>query len=171
MEFQWYYILVILGFGFLIYKGRKQVKKQIIKIKYTTQFIFYTDRRKIVLKLINELRIIDGVTILKAGKKEDDTANNRCDEIIEEYKKTQKISHEGFADDATNLIKKGAKKVGENIAFGYATVKGVMKSWSKSIGHLKNMLNPKYDTIGLSIKMYKKRLFWVQILVDSDGKN
>lgn len=170
MEFKWYYILVILGFGFLIYKNRKRVKKEIIKIKYTVQFIVYTDKKAIVLKAINELRILEGSIALKAGKQEDNTANNRCNEIIEEYKKTQKISHEGFADDAANLMKRGVKKVGENIAFGYATVKGVMKSWSKSVGHLKNMLNPKYDTIGLSIKMYKKYLFWVQILVDSDGK-
>jgi uncharacterized protein YkwD len=55
--------------------------------------------------------------------------------------------------------------VAENIAGGQNSVSAVMKSWRNSIGHYKNMVEPKFTHVGFGMAMnpnskYKK--YWVQ---------
>lgn len=48
--------------------------------------------------------------------------------------------------------------IGENIAVGQRSVEDVMKSWIKSEGHCKNIMNNNFREIGVA----KNNLYWVQ---------
>lgn len=48
--------------------------------------------------------------------------------------------------------------VGENIAAGQASIEDVMKSWKRSEGHCKNIMNKDFKEIGAA----ESRLYWVQ---------
>lgn len=56
---------------------------------------------------------------------------------------------------------------GENIAYGYGTPEAVMKAWTESPGHNENMLDPRYETIGIGVfaetTTYGYRYYWVQL--------
>ncbi len=47
---------------------------------------------------------------------------------------------------------------GENIAMGQRSIEEVMKSWIKSEGHCKNMMNKNFREIGVA----ESNLYWVQ---------
>ncbi len=52
---------------------------------------------------------------------------------------------------------------GENIAYGYPTVRSVMSAWMKSEGHRANLLRPQFSHVGLGIKKDANgRRYWVQ---------
>lgn len=44
-------------------------------------------------------------------------------------------SHDGFMKRKENLFKRGAVRVGENVAFGYSKAETVVASWIRSDGH------------------------------------
>lgn len=55
----------------------------------------------------------------------------------------------------------GAGYVGENIACGQETEEEVVKSWMKSSGHKRNILNPQYKHIGFGLKKDRDgRIYW-----------
>ena len=153
------YIITFVFFAYLIYKGRNIVNKT---INYKLNKITYYNNRIKILNGLNSFR----ETNLIADKEADLKADNRCNEIIEEYKETSKISHKGFSDGCSALIKIGAKNVGENIAFGYSSVKGVLSAWKFSESHFKNIKNENFNAIGISIKKYNNRYFYVTIFME-----
>lgn len=52
----------------------------------------------------------------------------------------------------------------ENIAQGYSTAKSVVEGWMRSEGHRKNILNPKYNKLGVGYE--NKRHNWVQLFTN-----
>lgn len=55
--------------------------------------------------------------------------------------------------------------VAENIAAGQQSVREVMKNWTKSVGHYKNMVEPKFTHVGFgksTNKRSKYGSYWVQ---------
>ncbi len=108
-------------------------------------------------------RVKDGKKPLMIDYNATLTSINRNKEMIADGK----ISHEGFYDDAYELMELGIDKVGENIAYGYGTGKAVVRGWMNSPGHRKNLLNPRYDAHGLSVLSDKnKRKYYCQTLID-----
>lgn len=55
---------------------------------------------------------------------------------------------------------------GENIAFGYWTPEEVMEGWMNSEGHRKNILNPAYKYIGVSVVYENGLYYWDQLFLD-----
>ncbi len=51
----------------------------------------------------------------------------------------------------------------ENIAFGYDSSVDVVSAWANSHGHYVNMVNQKYNKIGIGYFEYKNVVYWVQI--------
>lgn len=52
---------------------------------------------------------------------------------------------------------------GENIAYGYSSVRSVMTAWMHSDGHRANLLRPQFTHVGLGIKKDSSgRKYWVQ---------
>lgn len=55
--------------------------------------------------------------------------------------------------------------VGENVAYGYDTGRGVVRAWMRSEGHRHNILNPRYRLIGMAARrgdngnMYAAQVF------------
>lgn len=66
---------------------------------------------------------------------------------------TQTVTHEGFDQRKSNLQSVlGAYRVGENVAFAYATAQSTVNAWVNSTGHKAN-LEGDYTHFGASIKM------------------
>jgi uncharacterized protein YkwD len=61
------------------------------------------------------------------------------------------------------------KLVGENIAYGPATVDEVVKGWLDSPGHCENIMDPRFAEMGLAFaagRGTKHGLYWVQVLAE-----
>ncbi|MFN8196167.1 MAG: CAP domain-containing protein [Nocardioidaceae bacterium] len=57
----------------------------------------------------------------------------------------------------------GFSRLGENIAYGYATPAAVVRAWMHSPGHRKNLLNRRYKRIGLGLATTPDGTkYWVQ---------
>lgn len=66
---------------------------------------------------------------------------------------TQTVTHEGFDQRKSNLQSVlGAYRVGENVAFAYATAQSTVNAWINSPGHKAN-LEGDYTHFGASIRM------------------
>jgi uncharacterized protein YkwD len=51
---------------------------------------------------------------------------------------------------------------GENIAWGQKTPKQVVESWIKSPGHCQNIMNAKFQDMGIAQARAKNKIYWVQ---------
>ena len=145
----------IVGYG--IWKTI-QFKNQDTSLQYPFTPVRLVAPAAALLDAINEYRAEELTTVpayLFADSIACYLAQDRCYEMIENYK----LSHDNWANAASELIGLGSDAVGENIAYGYATIAGVMDAWKRSAGHNKNMLNPKWQYIGISI------------VKDSEGRN
>lgn len=74
-----------------------------------------------------------------------------------------RLSHIGINNhslsERAQSINYNAKYIGENIAYGYNTVEGVMSGWLKSNGHRRNITKEDYIDCGFS----KVGLYWCAI--------
>ena len=77
------------------------------------------------------------------------------------------ISHDNFPERVQNLINNAAaKKVGENVAYGYGTAQGVLNGWLNSEAHRKIIENPNYTHFGISTDSNSEgRNFFTQIFI------
>lgn len=110
-----------------------------------------------VLELINKYRLENGITkMLKADSFATELSKLRCHEMISE----NELSHLQWVDEADALIQLGSDIVGENIGYGYNSPDSVFNAWVKSEGHRKNMLNDKWDYIGIGIVKSSSNRYW-----------
>lgn len=77
------------------------------------------------------------------------------------------ISHTNFNERAAYLINNAnAISVGENVAYGYSTAKGVVNGWLNSESHRLTIENPTYTNVGISIKTnIKNRNYFTNIFI------
>lgn len=152
----------------MILLNRKKSKKYADSIIYKIYSIVYFGKNAAFFKAHNKIRLDISLKPLIADKEADARANNRVNELIKEYKEKGTISHLGFGDDAGIIINLGADSFGENIAFGYTTVTGAMNAFVNSAGHYKNIINPKYDFVGVAHGENNGRMFWVAFFGGED---
>jgi uncharacterized protein YkwD len=57
-----------------------------------------------------------------------------------------------------------SRLTGENIAFGAASAEEVVAGWLKSPGHCENIMDPRFEDIGVGVATGRKRghIYWVQ---------
>ena len=116
-----------------------------------------------VLNVTNEYRKNKGKSELKIDDKLSVVANIRAIEMA--Y--SNKFSHvrpngsnysEIFEDLDINVYSSG-----ENIAYGYEDSKDVCLGWKESSGHYANMINSRYNKLGVGKYTYNGTTYWVQI--------
>jgi len=78
-----------------------------------------------------------------------------------------KVNHDHFSERQENLILKAdAISVGENVAYGYNSSKGVVEAWLKSDSHRAIIENENYTHFGISTeKNSDGRNYFTQIFI------
>ncbi len=123
----------------------------------------YSSMETQIIQLINTHRISLNLHALSPLDIITNESSKHTDYMIE----NGEISHYNFKKRADKLIKNAkATFVGENVAYGYSTAKGVVSGWLNSEAHRFTIENPKYTNIGISIKKNKKdRNFFTNIFI------
>ena len=168
-------IAAILGILFLIYKGKKRYNKN--KKGNDIEFNFDgfefkpgSDLWKILFN-INVCRTEDGKKSLRGHGFLNVQAGMRVNEFIEHHVTTGKLDHTGYADNHLVVVEQGADAVGENLAYGHGTPEGVVKGWSKSESHKRNMLSPQFNMVGIAIKEHGGRKYYCAFFAGDDTIN
>jgi uncharacterized protein YkwD len=110
------------------------------------------------LRKINKARAKNGVPPLRL---------NACltNRVAQPYARSM-ASTGNFAHQEMSALTRACPRfgwAGENIAYGYPTVRAVMSGWMHSEGHRANLLRPEFTHVGLGIKKDSEgRRYWVQ---------
>ncbi|MEW4925376.1 CAP domain-containing protein [Algibacter sp. 2305UL17-15] len=89
-----------------------------------------------ILELINNHRLSEGLNPLNNMTVIKSTAYSHTDYMVD----NQAVSHENFFARSNYLkANAGAKRVSENVAYGFTSADSVVKAWMKSEGHRKNI--------------------------------
>ncbi len=110
-----------------------------------------------VIRLVNVERESAGVSTLEKDDYLCECAAVRADEISVKFSHTRPDGTKCF----TVVNKNGYK--GENIALGYTTPEEVMTGWMNSPGHMENILDEKFEQIGVGYDPNTNS--WVQIFL------
>ncbi|MDP2586720.1 MAG: CAP domain-containing protein [Candidatus Komeilibacteria bacterium] len=109
---------------------------------------------KRLIDLTNAERIKNNLPTLTINTDLNLAAKHKASDIF----KWQKFSHDLPGKKFSDEVKKVGYEyaiTGENLAEGFADAEAIMKAWMKSQGHRENILNPRYQEIGMSIKRDK----------------
>ena len=123
----------------------------------------YTDIELEILDLVNDYRTSKGLNTLIKLDIISSVALSHTNYMVE----TGEVNHANFPQRNENLIiNAGAKSVGENVAYGYSSAKGVVHAWIKSDGHRAIIENEKYTHFGISTKQNSKgRNFFTHMFI------
>lgn len=89
-----------------------------------------------ILELINNHRLSKGLNPLNDMKVVKSVAFSHTDYMVD----NNVVSHDNFYTRSTYLKENaGAKRVSENIAYGYTSAQSVVNAWIKSDGHRNNL--------------------------------
>lgn len=117
-----------------------------------------------ILSLVNTHRESLGLSELTPLSIVSNVADTHTNYMIE----TGKVSHDNFSERSQNLIENAkAKSVGENVAYGFSSAKGVVNGWLNSDGHRKIIENPNYTHFGISTESNNNgRNYFTHIFID-----
>ena len=114
-----------------------------INVDYT-----YSAPEMETLTLINNYRVSIGLNSLK----DINYISVKAEEHNTEMIAVNKVSHDGFVTRSEDLMKVlGAVKVGENVAYNFATSQAAFNAWLNSPTHKAN-IEGDYTNFGISIK-------------------
>lgn len=118
-----------------------------------------------VLNVVNSHRNSIGLSLLKSNNIVSLEADSHTNYMIE----TKKVSHDNFETRQEYLVvNANAKKVGENVAFGYDNAEDVLKAWLSSPSHKALIENPYYTHFGISIEAgHTGKNYFTQIFIKS----
>ena len=116
-----------------------------------------------ILELINKHRKTVGLNPLEKMSAIKAQAYGHTDYMIE----VGSVNHDNFNLRAQNLMNNaGAKKVGENVAYGFSSAKGVVNGWLNSPEHKSIIENPNYTHFGISTESNSEgRNYFTQIFI------
>lgn len=124
----------------------------------------YTDLENNVLTLLNEYRISQDIRPLKKAEVISNLSMGHTEYMID----SDQLSHDNFSDRHNELVSKiNAKLVGENVAYGYNSAKGVVDGWLASSAHRYIIETEKYTHFGISIRADEKgRNYFTNIFIN-----
>lgn len=108
----------------------------------------YSSLENEILVLLNEFRISQGMKSLKRAEIVSSISNNHTLYMIN----SDKISHDNFLDRHSTLVSKvNATQVGENVAFGYNSARGVVSGWLASDSHRTIIETTSFTHFGIAV--------------------
>ena len=139
----------------LIYPG------QVINIPKADQTV--TNYENEVIRLVNEIRVQNGLNTLKADWELSRVARYKSQDM----KDNKYFSHNSpVYGSPFNMMKNfgiSYKSAAENIAKGQKTPQAVVNAWMNSSGHRANILNPTYTKIGVGY--VESGNYWTQMFI------
>lgn len=118
-----------------------------------------------VLRLVNVERSKKGAAPLTGAPHLNEAANVRAVELTSTFSHTRPDGSRCFT--VFNELNISCNARAENIAAGYKTPQLVVQGWMKSEGHMKNILNPSYNNLGVGVCADSSgKLYWVQLFSD-----
>lgn len=114
-----------------------------------------------LLRLVNQERSRAGLQPLSDNSALDRVAEQRAQELGTLFSHTRPNGQEWSSLYAPMGITE-YHAVGENIASGQKSAESVMDSWMHSEGHRRNILDPKYSSIGIGYSVQGGQSYWVQ---------
>ncbi|NLP59187.1 CAP domain-containing protein [Lutibacter sp. B1] len=123
----------------------------------------YSEFELDILNEINEYRESKGLSTLEILNIVSTEAISHTKYMIE----LDEINHDNFSIRTNNLMKNAsAKTVGENVAYGYSTAKGVLNGWLNSESHRKIIENNSFTHFGISVlKNNNDRYYYTNIFI------
>lgn len=113
-----------------------------------------------VIKLINEERKKNGVTLLKIDHTLMNNAYTRSTELETSFSHKRPNGEPGY----TFVLDLDYSIVGENIAAGQTTPEEVVNAWMNSPGHRSNILNPEFTHTGVGCYIASDGwVYWTQL--------
>ena len=116
-----------------------------------------------ILDLVNNHRVSIGLKTLEGLNIISSVALSHTSYMAE----INEVNHDNFSERQDNLmLKADAKSVGENVAYGYNSSKGVVGAWLKSDSHRAIIENEGYTHFGISTeKNSDGRNYFTQIFI------
>lgn len=114
-----------------------------------------------ILDLVNDHRTSMGLEAIKMDRTYASAyAVDHTDYMID----TEQVNHDNFGVRKAALKSRGAKIVGENVAYGYTTAVDVVNAWLNSPGHRRAIEEEHYTHSGFGImKSEDNRYFFTQL--------
>mgnify|MGYP001424804035 CR=1 FL=1 len=103
-----------------------------------------------IINLTNQTRTELGLGALNANQLLSKAAYDKADAIFS----TQEFGHNINGEKFSTWVHDAGydyQNVGENLAIDFVSSEGVMKAWMDSPSHKKNILNPKFQEIGVAV--------------------
>lgn len=124
-------------------------------VQVTVRGTQYYDGAFEVLTLVNQERAAQGLSPLSMDQSLLESAMLRAGEIGLYFDHTR--------PDGTMCFTVNPNAYGENIAAGQSTPAAVMESWMNSDGHRANILNSRWNSIGIGYMVVNGMPCWVQL--------
>ena len=119
-----------------------------------------------VLRLTNEERKKAGLSELETYTALKHAADKRSLELEESYNPDHKRPDgQGFYT-VLGEYHVDYNLAGENIAMGQSNPEEVVAAWMKSKGHRENILNNKFNMMGVGVYQYDGVIYWTQLFTD-----
>lgn len=117
-----------------------------------------------VLQLVNKERQAAGLSALSMDSKLKAAADKRAVETVSKFSH-QRLNGSNFD---TVLDEYGVKfnSAGENIAYGQPTPKSVVNAWMNSAGHRANILDSRFNKIGVGVHEQNGVIYWTQLFTN-----
>ncbi len=117
-----------------------------------------------VLRLVNIERSKAGLTAFTTNSTLKSAADKRAQETVQSFSHTRP-NGTGF-ETALNEYGVSYRAAGENIAYGQKSPQEVVTGWMNSPGHRANILNGKFNKIGIGVYKTNGVIYWSQLFTD-----
>lgn len=117
-----------------------------------------------VVRLTNEFRAENGVAALELDLDLTVVAMVRAEEITDVFSHTRPDGTSCFTafEEGGFILGENCGGRAENIAYGYKSAAAVVEAWKNSEGHRANMLNSKFNVIGIGFVNDGGVYYWTQ---------
>lgn len=155
---------LVVGYAVWQYIRHKHRTRELPNLLYAFMAFKYPHESflALVVKEINRLRRKDGAKPLKV----DTLASMKAEVRALEVSVWGQFNHHKANLVIGELVNKGADGVAELLGRGHGTPKGLVKSWNNSPEHREEMLDKKYDYIGVGKCFVRELNFYAAILID-----
>ena len=116
-----------------------------------------------VIRLVNEIRIQNGLQALSADWELSRVARYKSQDMVDNRYFSHTSPTYGTPFQMIRAFGLSYRSAGENIAYGYAAPQAVVNAWMNSSGHRANILNASYTRIGVGY--VSAGHYWTQMFI------